>query len=187
MNAAMRRHWFPKSYADLVAKLRVPAGFVMVAAFAIFSHPTPTSMSAGIPVSLAGLAMRAWAAGHLAKNQRLAVSGPYAFTRNPLYLGTLITALGLALAGHSIGLAILFGVLFACVYLPAIELEEQHLSAILPGYAEFAARVPLLFPRWPSDFGPDRFSAALYRKNREYEALLGWLVGVAWLAVKPLI
>ena len=187
MNAAMRRHWFPKPYADIVAKLRVPAGFLMVAAFAIFSHPTPKSMAVGIPVSLAGLALRAWAAGHLAKNQRLAVSGPYAFTRNPLYLGTLITALGLAVAGHSLALAILFGVLFACVYLPAIELEEQHLSAILPGYAEFAQRVPLLIPRWPSDFGPDRFSTALYWKNREYEALVGWLVGVAWLAVKPLI
>src|ERR1700722_10294856 len=121
----MRRHWFPKPYADLVAKLRVPAGFLMVAAFAAFSYPTRGSMELGLPVSIAGLALRAWAAGHLAKDQRLAVSGPYAFTRNPLYLGTLITALGLATAGHSFGLAILFGVLFAVVYLPEIELAEQ--------------------------------------------------------------
>ena len=179
-----RRHWFPKPYADTVAKLRVPAGFVMVAAFAIFAHPTPESLLIGFPVSVAGLALRAWAAGHLAKNQRLAVSGPYAFTRNPLYLGTLITALGLAAAGHSLGLAILFGTLFALVYLPAIELEEQHLTAILPGYAEFARRVPLLIPRWPSGLGPDDFSAALYRKNREYQALLGWCLGAAWLTVR---
>ena len=74
-------------------------------------------------------------------------------------------------------------VLFVLAYLPAIELEEQHLSAILPGYAEFAARVPLLIPRWPSNFGLDRFSSALYRKNREYEALLGWLIGAAWLGI----
>lgn len=182
----MRRHWFPKPYADLVAKLRVPAGFVMVAAFAAFSRPTPRSMAIGLPLSLAGIALRAWAAGHLAKNQHLAVSGPYAFTRNPLYLGTLITALGLAVAGHSAGLACLFGAVFLAVYLPAIELEEQHLSEILPGYAAFAQRVPLLLPRWPAAMGPDSFSAALYKKNREYQALFGWFAGVAWLTLRCL-
>ena len=158
----------------------------MVAAFAIFSSPTPRSLIIGLPISLAGLALRAWAAGHLAKNQRLATSGPYAFTRNPLYLGTLVTALGLAAAGHSIGLAFLFAALFALVYLPAIELEEQHLNAILPGYSEFAARVPLLFPRWPAGLGPHAFSFALYRKNREYQALAGWLIGVLWLSYRAL-
>lgn len=182
--AATRRHWFPKPYADAVARMRVPAGFVMVAAFAWFSHPDAQSLAIGLPFSLCGLALRGWAAGHLAKNQRLATSGPYAFTRNPLYLGTLITALGLAAAARSGGLAILFAALFVLVYLPAIELEEQHLRAILPGYDEFAQRVPLLVPRWPSRFGPDRFSAGLYRKNREYEALGGWLVGALWLVVK---
>src|SRR5580698_8481467 len=185
--AATRRHWFPKPYADAVARLRVPAGFVMVAAFAWFSHPDSLSLAVGLPVSACGLALRAWAAGHLAKDQRLATSGPYSFTRNPLYLGTLITALGLAAAARSIGLALLFTVLFALVYLPAIELEEQHLTKILPGYAEFAARVPLLFPRSPSQFGPDRFSPALYRRNREYQALLGWLLGAAWLVIRSVM
>jgi protein-S-isoprenylcysteine O-methyltransferase Ste14 len=180
----MRRHWFPKRYADTVARLRVTAGFVMVAAFAWFSHPGAQSLAIGLPLSACGLALRAWAAGHLRKDQRLATSGPYSFTRNPLYLGTLVTALGLAAAARSIALAILFTALFALVYLPAIELEEQHLAAILPGYTDFAARVPLLFPRWPAEFGPDRFSLALYRKNREYQALLGWSIGAAWLIVR---
>jgi protein-S-isoprenylcysteine O-methyltransferase Ste14 len=182
----MRRHWFPKPYGDAVARLRVTAGFVMVAAFASFSHPNGRSLAIGLPLSFCGIALRAWAAGHLAKDKRLATSGPYSFTRNPLYLGTLITALGLAAAARSIGLALLFSVLFALVYLPAIELEEQHLTRILPGYASFAARVPLLIPRWPSQFGPDRFSAALYRKNREYQALLGWAAGVVWLIARAL-
>ena len=177
----MRRHWFPKPYADAVARLRVPAGFVMVAAFAWFSHPDLKSLGIGVPVSAAGIALRAWAAGHLAKNQRLATSGPYSFTRNPLYLGTLIAALGLAVAARSAGLALLFAALFALVYLPAIELEEQHLAAILPGYAGFAARVPLLVPRWPAQFGSDRFSAALYRKNREYQlSPAGWRASPGW-------
>ena len=175
---------FPKPYADFVARMRVPSGFLMVAVFAWFSRPTALSLSIGLPISLLGLALRAWAAGHLAKNQRLATSGPYSFTRNPLYLGTLIAAIGLAAAARSPGLALLFASLFALVYLPAIELEEQHLTAILPGYAEFAARVPLLIPRWPAQFAPDRFSSTLYRKNREYQALLGWLAGIAWLAIK---
>jgi protein-S-isoprenylcysteine O-methyltransferase Ste14 len=179
-----RRHWFPKPYADAVARLRVPAGFVLLAAFAWFSHPTGHALLVGIPLSFCGLALRAWAAGHLAKNQRLAQSGPYAATRNPLYLGTLITALGLAAAAHSIVLAALFAAIFALVYLPAIELEEQHLCAILPGYREFAARVPLLLPRWPENWGPDAFSAALYLKNQEYQALIGWLAGVAWLTLR---
>jgi protein-S-isoprenylcysteine O-methyltransferase Ste14 len=182
----MRRHWFPKPYADAVARLRVPAGFVMAAAFAWLSHPDLTSLTVGLPLSASGLALRAWAAGHLAKDRRLATSGPYSFTRNPLYLGTLITALGFAAAARSFGLASLFAALFALVYLPAIELEEQHLMAILAGYAEFSARVPLLIPRWPAKFGSDRFSAALYRKNREYQALLGWSIGAVWLIVRAL-
>jgi protein-S-isoprenylcysteine O-methyltransferase Ste14 len=182
-----RRHWFPKAYADRVARLRVTAGFVMVVAFAAFSQPTPHSLEIGLPVSLLGLALRAWAAGHLAKNQRLATSGPYAFTRNPLYLGTLLTAIGLAAAGHSSGLAVLFGALFLLVYLPAIELEEQHLTSILPTYRAYAARVPLLLPRWPEGLGPDDFSFALYKKNREYQALLGWLAGAALLAARAFL
>jgi protein-S-isoprenylcysteine O-methyltransferase Ste14 len=182
----MRRHWFPKRYADTVARLRVTAGFVMVAAFFWLSRPDSTSLLVGLPLSACGLALRAWAAGHLAKDQRLATSGPYSLTRNPLYLGTLITALGLAAAARSMSLALLFAALFALVYLPAIELEEQHLAAILPGYPEFAARVPLLVPRWPSEFGPDRFSKALYRKNREYQALAGWVIGAVWLIVRAL-
>jgi protein-S-isoprenylcysteine O-methyltransferase Ste14 len=180
----MRRHWFPKRYADTVARLRVTAGFIMLAAFFWFSHPSPTSVLIGVPLSACGLALRAWAAGHLAKDQRLATSGPYAWTRNPLYLGTLVTALGLAAAARSLFLVVLYAVLFALVYLPAIELEEQHLTTILPGYAGFAARVPLLVPSWPARFGPDRFSATLYCKNREYQALLGWLFAVAWLLVR---
>lgn len=156
----------------------------MVAAFAWFSHPTANSLACGLPLSFCGLALRAWAAGHLAKNQRLAISGPYSYTRNPLYLGTLLAAMGLAGAARSWGLAALFFVLFLCVYLPAIELEEQHLLKILPGYPEFAARVPLLVPRWPSYHGPDRFTWALYRTNREYEALGGWAAGAVLLIIK---
>ena len=183
-NGLMRRHFFPKPYADAVARLRVFLGFAMVAAFLYFSHPTARSLEIGLPVSLCGLGLRAWAAGHLRKNQKLANSGPYAMTRNPLYLGTFIAALGLACAGRSVAVAVLFTLVFLLVYLPAIELEEQHLTAILPEYGEYAARVPLILPRWPESLGCQRFSFSQYRRNREYEALLGWSIGAAWLIAR---
>ena len=94
---------FPKPYADFVAKLRVPSGFLLVAVFAWFSHPSPGSLAWGLPVSLAGLALRGWAAGCLAKNRQLATGGPYAYLRNPLYAGTLLVAAGLAIASRSGG------------------------------------------------------------------------------------
>src|SRR2546430_15686418 len=120
---------FPKPYADMVARLRVPTGFLIVVVFAWFSTPTPESIARGIPISLMGLALRAWAAGCLAKNQQLATAGPYAYTRNPLYLGTLLVALGLAAASRSVFLAVLFAAVFLLVYLPVIQNEEQHLRA----------------------------------------------------------
>jgi protein-S-isoprenylcysteine O-methyltransferase Ste14 len=135
-------------------------------------------------VALAGLLVRAWACGHLAKNERLATTGPFAHTRNPLYLGTLAAAAGFALAGRSGWLAVLFGVYFAAVYLPVIGEEESHLRRLFPEYAAYAERVPRLAPRLRPAQRSGRFQWALYRRNREYQALLAWLAGAAVLAVK---
>ena len=175
---------FPKSYADRVAKLRVPFGFLLVATFAWFSHPTGTSLLVGLPVSVCGLALRAWAAGHLAKNAQLAQSGPYASVRNPLYIGTLLVAAGLVIASRSVGLGILFAAVFGLIYLPVIQLEEQHLRSLFPEYAAYAQQVPALLPRFRRSSGPQSSSPQLYLKNREYEALLGFLAGVALLVWK---
>jgi len=180
----MPRYWFPKPYADFVQRLRVPIGFLLVAAFAYWSRPSAFSLACGIPVSLAGLLLRGWAAGHLAKNKSLAVSGPYACTRNPLYLGTLLVAAGLAVASREPTLAILFAAAFGLVYLPAIELEEQHLRKLFPDYAVYAQRVPRLGIRVRAHEGGECFQLALYRKNREYQAAAGYLAGLALLAWK---
>ena len=176
---------FPKSYADRVARLRVPFGFLLVAAFAWFSHPQVVSLWLGLPFSVVGLALRAWAAGHLAKNAQLAQSGPYASVRNPLYIGTLLVAAGLVLASRSVGLGILFAAVFGLIYLPVIQLEEQHLRSLFPEYAAYAERVPALIPRPRPSSGPP-FSPQLYLKNREYEALLGFVAGVVLLVWKAL-
>ncbi len=175
---------FPKPYADAVARLRVPSGFLIVAAFAWFSHPSVASLAIGIPVSFAGLALRAWAAGCLYKDRDLATGGPYAYTRNPLYLGTLLVAAGLVIASRSVWLGLLFTAVFTLVYLPVIQLEQQHLRALFPAYAEYARRVPALMPRWTSKAGAGGFRWSQYKKNREYQAALGFAVGAAWLAFK---
>ena len=174
---------FPKRYADAVAKLRVPAGFVLVLVFAWFSRPTPHSLVLGLPLGLLGLFLRAWAAGCLAKNQQLATGGPYAYTRNPLYLGTLLVAAGLVVASRNIGLGILFIAVFLLVYLPVIQLEEQHLRNLFPAYAPYARQVPALWPRLtpaPTK-NPNRFQAALYLRNQEYQAGAGFAAGMLFL------
>ena len=150
---------FPKRYADFVARLRVPCGFALVAAFAWFSHPAARPLAIGLPVSLIGLALRAWAAGHLAKNQALATSGPYAYTRNPLYLGTLLVAAGLVIASRSVGLGLLFAVVFVLIYLPVIQLEEQHLRSLFPEFADYGFRDIVCF-RLPGKFS--HFGAVVF-------------------------
>src|SRR5512141_2516040 len=138
---------FPKPYADAVARLRVPSGFLIVIVFAWLSHPTVESLAWGVPVSVLGLGLRAWAAGCLAKNQQLATGGPYAYTRNPLYIGTLLVAAGLTIAARNVYLGALFAAVFVLVYLPVIQLEEQHLRRLFPEYATYADHVPPLLPR----------------------------------------
>jgi len=177
-----RRYWFPKHYADVVQRLRVTAGFGLLAAFLWFSEPVAATMAVGLPVSLMGLALRAWAAGHLAKNESLAVAGPYALTRNPLYLGSLIVALGLAVAGASVFLTLLFVTVFVLVYYPVMELEEQHLRNLFPGYAEYADRVPLLLPVAGAKGPLGELRGSQWRRNEEYKALLRFLIGVAYVA-----
>jgi protein-S-isoprenylcysteine O-methyltransferase Ste14 len=179
---------FPKPYADRVAKLRVPFGFVMVAAFVWLSAPDAQSLTVGLPVAFIGLALRAWAAGHLEKNRDLAQSGPYAHVRNPLYLGTLTVAAGFAIASRRWELAALFAVVYGLVYLPVVELEEQHLRKLFPAFEEFAGRVPKLVPRIARapGAGTKPFRWSLYRYNREYEALGGFVAGTAVLLWKAL-
>jgi protein-S-isoprenylcysteine O-methyltransferase Ste14 len=139
---------------------------------------------AGLPISLLGLALRAWAAGHLEKNTSLAESGPYAYLRNPLYVGTLLAAGGLALASRRWEIGVLFAGVFLLIYLPVVELEEQHLRTLFPDYEGYARRVPSMLPRLGNARGPKAFRWAVYLKNQEYQALLGFLVGVAVLLWK---
>jgi len=174
---------FPKRYADAVARLRVPSGFLIVIVFGWLSHPTHLSLLAGLPIALCGLGLRAWAAGCLAKNRELATGGPYAYTRNPLYIGTLLVAAGLVVASRNLFLGILFAAVFLFIYLPVIQLEEQHLRKLFADYAAYAMAVPALLPRLtPSpQKNPQPFRVSLYLKNQEYQAGAGFTAGMLYL------
>lgn len=175
---------FPKAYADTVAKLRVPSGFILIAAFLWLAQPTWGSFLFGMFISLHGLGLRAWAAGFLEKNTRLADGGPYAFVRNPLYIGTLTAAAGFVIASRRWELAVLFALVFFGVYLPVVELEEQHLRKLFPAYATYAKRVPKFIPR--TDLPPSnrKWKKNLYLRNEEYQAAIGFAVGGVVLVAK---
>lgn len=177
---------FPKSYADTVQRLRVPTGLLLAAAFVWLSQPVLPTLVLGLPVAVAGLAIRAWAAGHLRKNQQLTVSGPYAFVRNPLYIGTLLTAIGCTIAAAQPYLAAFIGMVFLFVYLPVMEQEEQHLSHLFPEFAAYAQSVPQLFPRLPKFMPEQRFAWDVYVQNKEQKALYGFLAVYMFLIAKSI-
>jgi len=178
---------FPKPYADLVQKLRVPIGIVVAAGFGWFAHPSWTSLAWGLPLAGAGLALRAWAAGHLRKNQTLTTSGPYAWVRNPLYGGTLLAVGGCLIAAAQPVLAWVTLIAFLLIYTPVVEQEEQHLRKLFPEYEDYARRVPQFLPRLPRERSGQCFAFAIYQRNKEYKALLGFLWAYAFLAVKAFV
>jgi protein-S-isoprenylcysteine O-methyltransferase Ste14 len=135
-----------------------------------------------------GLLIRAWATGHLQKNDELATGGPYALTRNPLYLGSLVIGIGFSLAGRSTWICVLFLGGFAIIYGCTMSREMRHLQFLFPeDYTRYQERVPLLFPRLRHcELGERRFILDRYWKNREYQALLGFLGAVLILILKIL-
>ena len=164
-----------KRWAKLAAKTRVPVSVLLAAGACVLAHPTPDSLMAGVPIAIGGLAIRAWAAGHLRKNQELAVSGPYAHVRNPLYLGSLITALGLAITAAHLILLVAIVAVFVLWFLPVVGEEEDHIRKILPCFREYEARVPRFVPSLaPRYASREEFEWKLYFVNREYSAALGF-------------
>jgi protein-S-isoprenylcysteine O-methyltransferase Ste14 len=178
-----------KSYAAWAARWRVPLGFALGVGFLVGSRPRASLLVAGGLVALVGLLIRAAAAGYLEKNRQLATAGPYGYTRNPLYLGSFIMGAGLALAGGSWPLATAFLVLYALVYGPVLGREEAMLRGqFAQTFERYAATVPLFFPslwkRREERAAGERFRWERYRKNREYEAALGYALVMLFLALK---
>ena len=176
----------PKDYATWASRWRVPLGFGLAVLYLLLARPAPKLLLCGAALAFAGLLLRAWAAGHLSKNQRLATGGPYAYTRNPLYLGSAVMGLGGALAGRSWLVGGAFAVLFVLVYWPVMQREARFLLGEFPDtFESYARQVPLFFPRLsPFRGGDERFDWRLYRRNREYEAAAGYAGVILFLVLK---
>jgi protein-S-isoprenylcysteine O-methyltransferase Ste14 len=155
---------------------------VGIAAF-WFARPQMKWLLGGVGVAILGLLLRGYAAGHLRKHKQLAVSGPYAFTRNPLYLGSVLLAAGFSVASHSWVSTVLLAAYLAIFYPVVIRREQAELQSLYgAAFVEYAAQVPAFWPRIsPAMASTERFSWPLYRKNREYEAAIGLAVAMAIL------
>jgi protein-S-isoprenylcysteine O-methyltransferase Ste14 len=177
-----------------VQRWRVPLGFLCAALFVALAEPRPKTLLIGGSVAAVGLLIRAWASGHIRKNDALATSGPYAFTRNPLYLGSFVLGLGFTVAasGRAWQFLVLggaFAALFLGIYLPVMRVESATLAQLFGAeFERYAREVPLLLPRLtPYRAGAAaglRFDLKLYLRYREYRAALGLLAGLGALLLK---
>lgn len=165
-----------------IQRIRVPLGFLLGIVFLVFARPTIESLGYGLGIAAIGLALRVWATGHLRKWKGLAVSGPYRWTRNPLYLGSFIMGIGFMLASNRLWLLVIFLAGFVLVYWPVMRREEGELAAGYPGdFPAYRSQVPLFFPslagrRWPLERSKGNFNWDSVISNREYNAIVGFLL-----------
>jgi protein-S-isoprenylcysteine O-methyltransferase Ste14 len=172
-------------WSRIARRIRVPLGFAFAVFYVWIARPTWTSLAAGTVVAIPGILLRALASGHVKKNEELTTSGPYAYTRNPLYLGSLIMAGGFAIAARSLWVLLVMLVMFVAIYLPVIRSEESFLRQKFSNFDEYARGVPRLWPRL-SAYGNQNgaFSRDLYWQHREYNAVLGTAAVLAALVAK---
>lgn len=167
-------------------RLRVPLGFLFATVFFVFSRPTPLLLAIGGIVAFVGVAIRAWASGHIRKARELAISGPYAYTRNPLYVGSFIIGLGFTAASGVWWLALIFIALFLGIYLPVMRVEVGDIRHIFgKEFDEYERNVPMFIPRltvWKKT--EHKFDFQLYLQYREYRAGLGAALAIIALAAK---
>ncbi len=185
-----------QAWGKVARRIRVPTGFVFAAIFIVhlyFLPPTWRSLLLSLLLVVPGGALRAYASGYVRKNAELATTGPYAYTRNPLYLGSMMMAFGFAAASRSWLVTILLAILFAMIYVPTILSEEDFLREAFPGFREYAERVPRLFPRLvpaatskPGE-PAGNFSGRLYARHREYNSALGAIAIYAALLLRLLM
>ena len=176
-------------WSRIARRIRVPMGFLFAAFYLWRARPTAASLAWSLLLVIPGQWLRVYASGYVKKNSELTVTGPYAHTRNPLYLGSAMMAFGFAAAARSLWIALLLVLLFAIIYAPTILSEEQYLRATFPDFTAYAEKVPRLLPRLtPAGLpGAGSFSGALYRQHREYNSFLGVcaiyavLLGALWL------
>lgn len=165
----------------------MPLGFLFAVLYFWLARPTWLSIGLGAILVVPGLLIRALASGHVRKNEVLATSGPYAYTRNPLYLGSLVMGMGFCVAARSLWVGVMLLVMFFAIYLPVIRDEEAFLRRTFPEFEDYANKVPRMLPRLTAHSVKEDaagFSLQLYLKHREYNALLGAVGMMAVLIFK---
>lgn len=188
------------TFRQIAQRVRVPAGFVLAPLLFISARPNARSLLEGAAVALLGLAIRAWASGYLKKNEELTVTGPYAHTRNPLYLGTFFLGTGVAISAGTLWFTLLFIGLYLFIYLPVMLAEAETLRELFPrDYEDYSKHVALFVPRvTPYRRTATRqafaardhaapgsgFDASLYLRHREYRAAVGLATVYLLLAAK---
>lgn len=176
------------NWSRVARRIRVPLSFAFALAYVWLACPTRTSLLAGGLLLVPGLVLRGLASGHVQKDKRLTTSGPYAYTRNPLYLGSLILAAGFVIAARSWWILGLLVLMFVVIYVPVIAGEEHYLRQTFPEYEDYARHVPRFGLRL-TPFGMQRgtFSSERYWKHHEYNAAVGCVVVLAVLVVKLML
>ncbi len=181
---AAKQNW---NWSRIARRIRVPLGFLFAAFYIWRAKPTWPAVACGAAIAALGIAIRALASGHVQKNRELTTTGPYAHVRNPLYLGSIVIAIGFAIAARDLWIVMVLVIFFAAVYVPVIRGEENFLRSRFPDYSDYASRVPSLLPRTPWFGGAtDGFSRELYFRHREYNSLLGAAAILAVLIAKIL-
>jgi len=168
----------------------VPLGFIFAVVYLWLARPTLNSLIAGALVLLPGLILRGLASGYVQKDKQLTTGGPYAYTRNPLYLGSLLLAAGFAIAAQSGWIVVIMLLMFAVIYVPVIAGEERYLRQTFPEYDDYARQVPRMLPQLKphgSQHQQSAYSSARYWKHREYEASIGCAFVLAVLVAKLIL
>jgi protein-S-isoprenylcysteine O-methyltransferase Ste14 len=177
-----------RSWSRVARRIRVPLGFVFAALYIWLAKPSWMSIAAGAAVAASGIALRGAASGHVKKNEELTTTGPYAHTRNPLYVGSMIIGVGFGIASRSWWIALVLVLLFVTIYVPVVRSEEAFLRSKFPGFDEYARRVPRFGYRLArGGYARRQFSRELYLQHREYNAAVGAVLMIAALVAKLLI
>jgi protein-S-isoprenylcysteine O-methyltransferase Ste14 len=193
-SASPQPDWIAR-WQQAARRIRVPLGFLTAALYLfelVRRAPHPQAVAWSLALVVPGLWLRAYAAGTVKKNRELTVTGPYAHTRNPLYLGSMLIAAGFAVALLSWPVALALAVGFVLIYVPVIASEESFLRSNFPGFDDYCRRVPRLIPRLtPASHpgaGTGSFSFTLYLHHREYNAGMGaMLLYLCLLLMRPLL
>lgn len=177
------------AWSKIARRIRVPLGFVLVVFYFWLARPTWGSLLLGSIGIAPGLLIRALASGHVRKNEELATSGPYAYTRNPLYMGSLLMGVGFGVAARDWWIGAALAAMFFAIYIPVIRDEEAFLRQRFPEFEEYAGRVPRLLPRIAAEPGEKSagFSSELYLKHREWKALMGSVAIILGLVIKMMV